>query len=226
MKAYVQTWKLWEQLKVKLEYPMLILEASKEEAEETQALIKLGEICKGLFGKGYNNRVAAINNPDTRHLRTSFAIDIGTLLTLCAEFSSDRGNKEAAKQFAIGWLKNLADSHKSRGKDKVSEDLMCRCGQVFKTEKVRKSHVKRCSVIQHDMPILRRVQASLKALKKKKVSSDGYEKSQTRKLQYPKSPDIRCKASGKISKEDRRKSRRDVRRAKAGRLTRRSNSKK
>ena len=195
MKAHVDSWKLWN---AKDEYPVLILEASKEEVKETEALRKLDEICKGLRGLGYKQKLAAINNPDTKYQKTSFVIDLGTLLTLSAEIQFN----EAKKVFATNWLQSLAKSHMTRIDDKVPEELMCRCGRVFKTVKLRKKHIKTCSRLKLEIKLLKRVAASLKQLKGK--ANNGNKAEKTSKLRNTKSNAVQAKNAVRSKKKSHR----------------------
>ena len=208
MKATIEKWKLYGK---DLEYPVLSIEASKEELNATDALYKLDQICRGLGGICLNKSLATVSNKDTKAQRTIFDIDLGTLLTLCAAIQAET----AKRTFATAWLRNLADSYKGRVSDKVPDELRCRCGLTFKREKQAKQHRKRCSVIVEAMPLLRRVVKALKDLSGKK-ESNGNSKSKASKLQKAKSrkvrPQIPDRQKNKASKKRQVHRRRQTRR--------------
>lgn len=159
MKATIQSWKLWNE---KEEYPVLCLHASADEIEETKALYRLQQICKGLRGLGYQRTLAAVNNPESfKDQGTSFVIDLGTLLTLLAEVELDA----AKRTFAVGWLAKLTPVIKAQEQKQEDPDkLVCRCGQTFKNDKHLQKHKKLCSVLSRDFGLLLRAENSLKAL--------------------------------------------------------------
>jgi len=193
MKASIEGWKLWGKEK---EYPILTLRCSSAEIEETKALCRLNQICKGLSGFGYKKSLAAINNPDAvKNQGTSFVIDLGTLLTLLAEVEVNK----ASKEFSVNWLRSLADKITNK-KDVKVEEFTCRCGQAFKKEKVYKSHQKLCSIIAQDFGLMLRVQESLKVLakdQKGKVHSNGKAKETKRVHIYSETHELRSKVSAR-----------------------------
>lgn len=202
MKATIASWKLWGK---EQEYPVLILHCTPDEIEETKALCRLQDICKGLYGLGYQRTLAAINNPDAlKDQGTSFAIDLGTLLTLVSEVATN----EAKREFSVSWLRSLAVSHlpTASEKKKVDDDLRCRCGQVFSNEKKLKHHQKLCSVLAKDFGLLLRTQESLKALKETKGKSHGNKTSQGKRIREDSKtiklqPKVSARSKGKAKRK-------------------------
>src|SRR6202042_1786992 len=126
-------------------------------------------------------------------------IDVGTLITSYSQILKDK----TSKTYAAGWLHSLVAA---KHYDKKSEPLFtCRCGQTFKKDKIRKAHLKKCAVIQQDMPLLRRCKESLDKLSGKKASS-GKASKQSKELGNTKGSKVRSKilAAKKANKEAKR----------------------
>lgn len=199
MKAEVQGWKLWGK---EHSYPVLVLQCSKDELEATEALHRLNKICAGLHGFGFQQKLAAVSNPDAiKDQGTVFTIDLGTLLTLLIEVETDKAKRE----FAVGWLRSLVDKIKENS-PKKAQVFSCRCGQVFKKEKLYKKHKKLCTVLVRDFGLMLRAQESLKGLKEKKGKKHGKETGKNRRVRKDhEANELRSKVSARSKRKSKQK---------------------
>lgn len=181
MKAFVQSWRDWSNDQ---SYPVLIVEADKQDQEQCAALKALEGFCKGIPGRGYLKQMAAVDN--LGHL----VIDLGTLLTMVGQIQSH----ERSVNIGIGWLKSTVAAKQKEWNPKKSE-ILCLCGSIFKSEKLRAKHIRKCSVVKEQMPLLRRAKISMLALQGRKVKASGTSKA--RKLQDSKAARLQAQVSAK-----------------------------